>query len=62
MRRRYRGWFGQHARRRCPHEDVVGIYGDAIIHCGSWRLFCRGCGMYLDGSVDIAQRARRGDR
>lgn len=55
MRRKYRGWFGQHARRRCPHTAKRGIYGDEIIHTG-WRLFCNDCGSFLDGPVTLADK------
>ena len=41
-------------RKRCPHVDVIGIYGDAINHCGGYRNFCRDCGRYLDGQVSIS--------
>lgn len=57
MRRKYRGWFGQHARRRCPHETLEGIFGDEIRHIGWWRLYCHDCGRFLDGPVGIAQRS-----
>jgi hypothetical protein len=53
--RPYRGWFGQHARRRCPHSNLQGIYGDPINHCGGWRLFCRDCARYLGGPVELAE-------
>jgi len=41
-------------RKRCPHVDVIGIYGDAINRCGGYRNFCRDCGRYLDGQVSIS--------
>lgn len=41
--------------RHCPHVHVVGIYGDAIIYNGWYRLWCRDCGIYLDGPVSIAK-------
>jgi len=50
----YRGWFGRHARRRCPHRTLTGIYGDAINHVGGWRLYCNACRRYLDGPVSFA--------
>lgn len=52
----YRGLFGRHARRRCPHASLAGIYGDEINHVGGWRLLCRDCWRYLDGPVSLATR------
>lgn len=51
---KYRGWFGKTARRRCPHLDLRGIFGDEIIQVGYWRLQCRDCGQFLDGPVTLA--------
>jgi hypothetical protein len=42
-------------RRHCPHSNLNGIYGDAINHCGGFRLWCQDCGMYLDGPVALAK-------
>lgn len=49
----YRGWFGRRARRRCPHSQLLGLYGDEINRVGGWRLFCNGCRRYLDGPVRL---------
>lgn len=39
-------------RRHCPHNNVRGIYGDAIIHTpGQRRNRCMDCGNTLDGPV-----------
>jgi hypothetical protein len=51
----YRGLFGRHARRRCPHSDLQGIYGDEIANVGFYRLFCRACRRFIDGPVSLAQ-------
>lgn len=56
MKYKYRGWFGRQARRRCPHASKSGIYGDSIVHCGFWRLFCEDCGQFLDGPVSLADK------
>lgn len=53
--RQYRGWFGRTARRRCPHAELVGVYGDEINLVGGWRLWCKGCGCYLDGPVSLVE-------
>lgn len=42
----YRGWFGKHARRRCPHSDLV-ITGTRQ------RLWCRGCRRHIDGPSSL---------
>lgn len=60
MSERYIGWFGRTARRRCPHSDLDGIYGDSINHVGGWRLWCRQCKRFLDGPVALA-RSRRSE-
>lgn len=49
----YRGLFGRNARRRCPHSQLMGVYGDEITYVGWWRIWCRGCGRYLDGPVSL---------
>lgn len=46
-------------RKRCPHVDVRGIYGDEINYSAGFRLQCRDCGQLLDGPVSIA--VDRGD-
>lgn len=47
-------------RRRCPHVDVEGIYGDEILRTpGGRRLRCRDCGRLLDGPVSIAADRQR---
>lgn len=56
--RKYKGLFGSHARRRCPHTSLVGIHGDEIIMCGWWRLYCIDCERLLDGPVSLAQDIR----
>ena len=60
---KYHGRRGRHARKRCPHSNLVGIYGDMINAIGDWRLHCRDCGRYLDGPVllaDMRQQEREG--
>lgn len=59
MSRRYSGWFGSKARRRCPHSNLGGIYGDEIRAVGYWRLFCGDCGRYLDGPVGLVTLRQR---
>lgn len=62
-KRRYRGLFGPGARRRCPHQTLTGIYGDAIRAHGGLRLWCVDCGRALDGPVTLAElRAGREPR
>lgn len=41
-------------KRRCPHVDVRGIYGDEVNRVGGFRLYCVDCGRLLDGPVSIA--------
>lgn len=53
-------WWRFKERRHCPHSDLVGIYGDAINHCGGYRLWCRACGRHIDGPVMLAV-LRRGE-
>lgn len=55
-KRKYWGYWGRTARRRCPHVALEGIYGDAIIGVGYWRLFCRDCHRFLDGPVWLSRR------
>lgn len=55
-KRKYRGWFGRTAKKRCPHANKVGIYGDLIYVVGPYRLHCEDCGRYLDGHVSLAER------
>lgn len=55
----YRGLVGRTARRRCPHSDLTGIYGDEIIAAAWYRLFCRGCRRFIDGPVSLAQSRER---
>jgi hypothetical protein len=57
----YRGFFGRTARRRCPHSDLQGIYGDEIALHGFWRLFCRACRRFIDGPVTLAQSREHED-
>lgn len=61
MPRKYRGWFGRNAKRHCPHSTLQGIFGDGVVACGGWRLFCEDCGSYLAGPVELA-RYRRTER
>lgn len=44
---------------RCPHENLSGIYGDSINHCGGYRIRCQDCKELLDGPVSIVH-ARNG--
>ena len=57
---RYTKWFGPHARSRCPHSDLEGIYGDEINRVGGFRLYCWDCHKYLGGPVRIAEM-RKGE-
>ena len=41
-------------RRRCPHSNLRGIYGDAILAYNS-RLICLDCDGLLDGPVTLAK-------
>lgn len=42
-------------RKRCPHSNLRGIYGDEINHTPRFsRLQCRDCGRFLDGPVMLA--------
>lgn len=41
-------------RKRCPHSNLGGIYGDEINHVGGWRLWCADCRRFLDGPVSLA--------
>lgn len=54
MKYKYRGLSGRRAKRRCPHSNLVGIYGDEINFYGGWRLHCRDCGQFLNGPVSLA--------
>jgi hypothetical protein len=56
----YHGLLGRRARRRCPHSDLQGIYGDEVVAVGWWRLWCRGCRRFVDGPVSLA-RSREGE-
>lgn len=47
-------------KNRCPHSRLEGIYGDGIHLTGGYRLYCRDCGMLLDGPVKLAEM-RRGE-
>lgn len=51
---KYQGLSGRHARRRCPHSNLTGIYGDAINFFGGWRLYCEDCERHIDGPVSLA--------
>lgn len=42
-------------RLRCPHSNLVGIYGDDINVHGGRRLACLDCGSTLDGPVILAK-------
>jgi hypothetical protein len=63
MRRRprsvYHGLFGRTARRRCPHSDLQGVYGDEVRAAGWYRLWCRACHRFVDGPVSLAQSRER---
>lgn len=48
------------ARRRCPHSNLRGIYGDEI-NARNSRLACLDCGRLLDGPVSLAE-SRRGEQ
>lgn len=52
-------WWQWRKRARCPHVHVVGIYGDAIIASGWFRIRCLDCGRLLDGPVSIAVDRQR---
>lgn len=39
---------------RCPHINVLPIYGDFINKCGGYRLRCNDCFRFLDGPVSVA--------
>ena len=54
-----RWWLG---RSRCPHSNLTGIYGDAINHCGGYRLRCDDCGRFIDGPVALAELRRSESR
>lgn len=60
-RRKYRGFFGRKARRRCPHSNLAPVYGDMILYNNFYRLWCRDCGRTLDGLVILASR-REGEK
>lgn len=47
-------WWQFRKRAHCPHEHLIGIFGDEINWVGGWRLQCRDCGRYLDGPVSLA--------
>lgn len=47
-------------RKRCPHSNLSGVYGDRINHVGGWRLWCDDCRRYIDGPVSLAE-SRRGE-
>ena len=42
-------------RLRCPHSNLVGIFGDNINAAGGKRLRCLSCGSFLDGPVILAE-------
>lgn len=42
-------------RKRCPHDNLEGIYGDQINRCGGYRLRCLDCGRLIDGPVSLAK-------
>lgn len=42
-------------RRRCPHSNLQGIYGDMINVCGGYRLWCLDCERHVDGPVTLAE-------
>ena len=49
-------WLDRRRRlRHCAHSSLAPIYGDAINHCGGWRLQCRDCGRFVDGPVQLAE-------
>ena len=43
-------------RKRCPHSNLRGIYGDEVIFATPRfsRLQCNDCGRFLDGPVMLA--------
>ena len=43
-------------RMHCPHDNVVGIYGDEINHVGGWRKACVDCGALLHGGPPKGER------
>lgn len=48
-------------RNRCPHSNLIGVYGDKINMVGGYRLFCNDCKMYLNGPVALA-KSRESER
>ena len=45
-------------RKHCPHQHLLGIYGDQILFFGGYRLYCRDCRQLLDGPVTLADERR----
>lgn len=45
-------------RRRCPHSNLEGTYGDEINRVGGLRLYCHDCHRYLNGPVSLAESRR----
>lgn len=43
-------------RKRCPHSNLRGIYGDEVIFATPRfsRLQCNDCGRFLDGPAMLA--------
>lgn len=43
-------------RKRCPHTNLRGIYGDEVVFATPRfsRLQCNDCGQFLDGPVMLA--------
>ena len=51
----------QNAWRHCPHSNLIGVYGDAIIFVTNGRrLICQDCGNTLDGPVSLAEKGKKG--
>lgn len=41
-------------KSRCPHTEIIGIYGDEITMAGGYRLRCAKCRKRLYGPVSLA--------
>lgn len=55
--RRFKIWRRERNRwKRCPHSNLLPIYGDAVIYAtpNFNRLRCIHCGNFLRGPVDLA--------
>jgi hypothetical protein len=52
---RYRGWFGEHAKRYCPHSMIEDVSEKDIQFISGFELKCLDCGHYLDGPKELAK-------